>query len=731
MGLPSFPATSLLLVVASATATATVAAAAPPGADDGLAVVTIIARPADPLAVPGSSFVLTEADLKRIAHTDIHRMLQAVPGVYVKDEEGLGLFPNVGIRGASSARSAKITILEDGLPAAMAPYASPASYVFPTAARMSGIEVLKGPGTLRHGPFTVGGTINLISTPIPEQFGGRLDVETGSFGGRQLHATVGGSSGQWGALLEVYAKRSEGFARIDRSGRDTGHELFEQVGKIRWQGAADAAVEQSLELKLVNADESANQSYIGLTDVDFRREPNRRYGLTELDHIDRSRRGASLRHVLAFPAGWRLATSAYDFRSTRDFARLMLIAGQDITAFVGAANTSASRQAILDGADATDIRHQSNDRTFDARGLSTELDGVLRAGGVDHELVFGLRLHEDREDRLQPADIYDQSGGRLVLRQRVAATGANNRIGEARALSAWLVDQFAVGGLRFTATLRYEDIETREQQYLDVARTQRGTGVANALSNLSAGLGVTAPLTDRLSLLAGLHQGFAPPGSGATAGQSGEESLNSELGLRFRNGGSSIDVVGFVSDYRNALQNCTFANPCAGGVIDGTLRTGAARVHGVELAAATTLFEARGFRVPARLSWTWSEGEVTRDSDTRNVLKGDNLPYLPRHIGSALVGLERGRAALNLEASYVGAQCVDSLCRRSELDHTFRRSESYWLVDLAGTWQIGESAQVYARVENLLDTQRMVSRGAAGARTNMPRYAGIGVRLDF
>jgi hypothetical protein len=25
----------------------------------------------------------------------------------------------------------------------------------------------------------------------------------------------------------------------------------------------------------------------------------------------------------------------------------------------------------------------------------------------------------------------------------------------------------------------------------------------------------------------------------------------------------------------------------------------------------------------------------------------------------------------------------------------------------------------------------MVSRGAAGARTNMPRYAGIGVRLDF
>jgi Fe(3+) dicitrate transport protein len=185
MGLPSFPATSLLLVVASATATATVAAAVPPGADDGLEVVTIIARPADPLAVPGSSFVLTEADLKKIAHTDIHRMLQAVPGVYVKDEEGLGLFPNVGIRGASSARSAKITILEDGLPAAMAPYAAPASYVFPTAARMSGIEVLKGPGTLRHGPFTVGGTINLISTRIPEQFGGRLDVETGSFGSRQ------------------------------------------------------------------------------------------------------------------------------------------------------------------------------------------------------------------------------------------------------------------------------------------------------------------------------------------------------------------------------------------------------------------------------------------------------------------------------------------------------------------------------------------------------------------
>lgn len=697
-----------------------------------LQLVTIVARRAtDPMAFSGSNFVLDEPALAALNHTDVHRMLQAVPGVYVRDEEGLGLFPNIGIRGANSGRSAKITILEDGLPAAMAPYASPASYVFPTAARMRGIEVLKGPESLRHGPYTVGGTINLLSTAIPQGSRRQLEAETGSFSGQKVHATWGGSEGAWGALLEVFYKDSDGFARIDRSNRTAGHELFEQVAKIRWQGSAGGDREQSFELKLVHSEEVADQSYVGLTDIDQRRTPDRRYGLTELDTIDRARQGATLRHVLSFQPDLRLATALYTYRNTRDFARLTHIAGEDITRFVERANTDAARQRILDGAFARDIRHQLNFRTFDATGISSELHGVTTLAAQTHEIWAGVRFHEDLEDRLQPIDVYEQIDGKLAFDRRIAANASNNRLGEARALSAWFVDHVKFERVNLTATLRYEDIETRERRYSDVARSSVAGEVANELSRLTAGVGLTAKLTDKLSWLVGIHQGFAPPGSGATAGQRGEESVNSELGIRFRHATTQFDLVGFFSDYANSQQTCTLANPCAGGIIDGTQQTGAAEVYGLEFSASTLLLDRGGWRVPLRMNWTWSEGEVTRDSDTRSVLVGDNLPYLPKHVGSATVTVERGRWSLNLQSAYIGAQCVDSLCNRLGIDNTYRTTESYWLTDVAARWQVNDSTSVYLRVENLLDDRFLVSRGAAGARSNMPRYAGFGFRLEF
>ena len=728
--------TSLRGIIA---ATVCVAASADPGGralagegeDELLEVVTIIARHGDPLAVPGSSYVVTEAEMQALAYTDVHRLLQAAPGVYVKDEEGFGLFPNIGIRGASSGRSSKITVMEDGLPGAMAPYAAPASYVFPTAGRMRGIEVLKGPGTLRHGPFTVGGAINLLSTAIPDAPTGRMAAELGSFGGDKLHASYGGTAGQWGALVETYRKSSDGFARIDRVGGGTGHDLEEYVGKLRWSSADSARWSQQLELKFVQADETAQQSYVGLTDADFRRDPNRRYGLTALDRIDRVRSGGALRHVLELSDALRLSSSVYRWKNTRDFARLTQIAGEDITTFVNAANTDPRRQAVLAGADATSIQHQFNDRSFLAQGLQSELAAQFATGGLEHDLVAGVRVHEDSEDRLQPTDVYDQLDGRLVYRRTIPANASNNRIGEAQAVSAWLLDEVRLGRWRLTGALRHEDIRTAEQRYADVARTVPGLRVANSLSSLSAGAGATFALDERWSLLAGVYQGFAPPGSGATLGQRGEESLNSELGLRFRLGDFSIDAVGFFSDYTNALQNCTLANPCAGGIVDGTEQTGAAEVRGLEFLAEATLFAGSGFKVPARLSWTWTKGEVTRDSDTGNVLEGDNLPYLPEHVATASIGVERGRAALHAAAHYTAAQCADSLCRRAGIDNRFRRTESYLMVDLSASWQLSPRAELYARIENLLDEQRLVSRGAAGARTSMPRYFGAGLRIGF
>ena len=56
--------------------------------------------------------------------TDIQKILTAVPGLYMRTEEGYGLRPNISIRGTAIERSAKVAIMEDGVLVAPSPYTS-------------------------------------------------------------------------------------------------------------------------------------------------------------------------------------------------------------------------------------------------------------------------------------------------------------------------------------------------------------------------------------------------------------------------------------------------------------------------------------------------------------------------------------------------------------------------------------------------------------------------------
>ena len=90
------------------------------------------------------SDVVSKSELEQFNHTDIHRIVGRIPGVYISEEDGLGLRPNIGIRGTGSSRMEKLNVMEDGVLIAPAPYASPAAYYSPTAGRMESIEIRKG-----------------------------------------------------------------------------------------------------------------------------------------------------------------------------------------------------------------------------------------------------------------------------------------------------------------------------------------------------------------------------------------------------------------------------------------------------------------------------------------------------------------------------------------------------------------------------------------------------------
>ena len=183
--------------------------------------VSIIGTFDDPSDVPGSVTVISNEDLQKVIDTDIHKILSAVPGVFFRTEDGYGLRPNISIRGTSLDRSGKITIMEDGVLVAPAPYTSASAYYFPTTGRIHAVEVLKGPAAITQGPSTIGGAINMISTPIPEVNGGFVTQEMGSDGLSRTHMTLGFNAEKMSGMVEVHEHSADGFDSIANVGGDT------------------------------------------------------------------------------------------------------------------------------------------------------------------------------------------------------------------------------------------------------------------------------------------------------------------------------------------------------------------------------------------------------------------------------------------------------------------------------------------------------------------------------
>ena len=112
--------------------------------------VVVIGSRDDVQKIAGSGGLIEEEQLDRMDYTDLNQILSSIPGVYFREEDGYGLRPNIGIRGATTDRSQKITMMEDGILIGPAPYSAPAAYYVPNVARHSSIEVLKGPASIKY-----------------------------------------------------------------------------------------------------------------------------------------------------------------------------------------------------------------------------------------------------------------------------------------------------------------------------------------------------------------------------------------------------------------------------------------------------------------------------------------------------------------------------------------------------------------------------------------------------
>ena len=677
--------------------------------------LTIIGSKKDVRKVAGSGAVIGDAQIAMEVSTDINQLLKTVPGVYVREEDGYGLRPNFGIRGATSERSEKVTLMEDGVLIAPAPYSNPAAYYFPTTMRIKGVEVLKGAPLLRYGPQTVGGVMNMITTAIPESNAGSLTLAAIENNGVDLLASYGGRSGAVGWLVETAQRENEGFKNIDRSGRDSGYDIEDYMGKLAWQGES-----QSILFKAQRSQETSNETYLGLTDADFDRNEDRRYGLSSIDEMNNKHEGYNLSHKLNINDTIALTTTAYYNKFERDWFKLS--GGGSLIAAANGGDEIA--QGILDGNVDTDgLKYKHNNRSYLSKGLQSELALNINS----HSIHVGVRVHRDDMDRFQPQERYQQIGGSLVYISTDSVTGSNNRLETAEATSVWLVDSWqASDKLALNTALRYEDVETSRRQYSTQNRSDTPSLRSNNTQEWLPGLSATYQLNGNWQVLAGVHKGFSPLGGGAKTEEEPESSVNYEAGLRYDNDQWFVEAIGFWSDFENKAENCSNGNPCSNGKTSGSYVTGDAVIAGLEFQFSNS-FLIGSMTVPVDVAYTYTQAEVSEDNTNEGIFDGDKLANIPEHTFSLRSGIETAMGWDN----YVSIKYIDETCNAIGCAGNFVDTDAFVSADLISHYALNESVTVFLKVENVLDKRAIVSRSPDGARPNKGRMASVGFSMDF
>ncbi|MGY8986371.1 MAG: TonB-dependent receptor family protein [Sphingomonadales bacterium] len=705
--------------------------------------INIIGSRLRQLEIPGAAAYISQEDLEKFEYGDINRILRSIPGVNLQEEDGYGLRPNIGIRGTGLERSEHITLMEDGVLIAPAPYAAPAAYYFPTAARLSAIEILKGSSSIKFGPRTNGGVINMVSTPISDDGVGFLTTRGGSDGFFEGHTSIGLTTGQISYNLEGLLSRGSGFKELP-SGADTGFNIKDGVAKVRWTASEDAKYDQYIELKLGLTEQLSNETYLGLTDADFAKNLYRRYAASQLDRFKSTHKQIQLTHLIEMSNNLDITTVAYYNTFERDWFKLDDLNFDDGRGSIrpsavfgnpadplNVAALAIMRGESNSGDDALQLRH--NARQYYSAGFQSTAAYEFAVGEANHVMEIGLRYHEDEEDRLQNREGFAMNSGKMVQTSFGAEGSHANRVASANAIAVFVQDEIVFGDWRIVPGLRFEHINLQRDDF-SKSDPSRATGFTKRRENkvdvFIPGLGVTYNVSNDVTVLAGVHKGFSPPGPSSNNADA-ENSLNIELGMRYVSDYTQIEVIGFKNSYSNLLGTCTNATGCVAGDVGDQYNGGSVGVSGLEFSALHNLPVSNAMWVPIQISYTHTLAKFNTtfsDSFWGDVAVGDKLPYIPRNQFNISAGIASAyweiSANVNFVSSTRGGAGQGSILADELID-------SRLVVDLSASYQVMDNIKLFVTADNAFAAKYVVARRPYGARPGKPRSVYLGLKLDF
>lgn len=516
----------------------------------------------------GSNFRVSPREISDKNPLNTEELLRTVPGVNIVGDMGLSNRPNISIRGSWGRRSRKILLMEDGSPAAPAPYIAPGTYYNPVSDRVQAIEVYKGADMLRYGPNNMYGAVNYITALPPQQpelrvklVGGQQNYTTGLF-------SYGGTWQNLGALVEAVHKKFDGFTD------NSAVEVLNLNAKI----FAKLSEDQSLYFKVSAQFEDNQASLSALTPFTFAADPKQ--NPFDAEYFDMRRYGMDIIHKWLIKPGMSLTSKIYASDFERDWWRQVttVMHASDVQSYLGdeifndrygylAGRTFGAEDYVRVGK-ITDGKESTTDSQwiFTVSGLQETFDADWSTGRQTHHLEIGAKFHQESY-----RDRYLAAGN-----SRWARTG--NPTSDMRyhlwSLSGYLRNEFNINKLSITPIVRFEHIEMSRQNVLavsqnpDIQSPEEGK-LENMYNVAMPGVTVGYDIPGG-EVYASVYQGFIAPSKifgffverngvltnpleGENVNITPELSLNTELGWQ----GSTLGgrVEGQVAFFNNTVRN--------------------------------------------------------------------------------------------------------------------------------------------------------------------------------
>lgn len=642
-------------------------------------------------------------------------LLESIPGINGYADDGFGNSRlSIGVRGLNPRRSARVLILEDGVPIQPAVYIYPNAYYNPPADRIDAVEVIKGSAAVRYGPQTMGGVIN-YTTRRPDGTRGIANLITvGNNGYYSAFSELRGigNPDKVSSDIQLLYKHGDGF-------RD--NNTFNQVnGTVKTLLHLNR--DRTLYLKLNGNYENSNATYTGLTEYTFQNDPN--FNPKEDDNFKVVRTSLDVMYTNKITesvvSNTTMYTSVFDRRWWRE---------DDI--FVRPDALEAGNLTPMPYFQTGDLIRTGNGksnfgilRTFYVGGIEQNYTIKHNIGVNSSRVEIGGRVHWERfiddkkiGDAPDARDGIYYSGTQGSTEDPVKILGQSHHY-ETLALALFTKEYIELQNLTLTFGTRFEVFKQDRVDRL------RGSVLADKVSSvLLPGIGLNYQI-GHFNFFGGIHRGYTAPSSGAlkitnfgqNVGAGGldlepEKSWNMELGFRSWMRGMTIESAGFF---------ITVEGLVAAGRGTAFKNLGRVNLSGIETSMRLGVSEFVSGLPDLNFTYTYLHTEIvdgivksaTIAGNVDVVLNGNELPYAPQH--TFTVGLAKQIG--NVVRMRADMRFIDEVFTDFEnIQHTKNRGDtgpipSYAIVNASVDYQLGKQWQLFFTAKNIFDNVYIGSR---------------------